>query len=322
MQRSQTQMENISRSAFLVTGGAGFIGSHIAEYLLKAGARKVRVLDNLATGHFRNMACFANDPRFEFTLGDIRDADDCKAACKEIDYVFHHAAWGTNTELVKNTTITQDVNVNGFFNMLVAAQEAGVKRFVYAANDLVYGDHDQLHSMETIGLRYHNVFGRRHDPHSVYAAVIPGYVSDMIAHKTPVIHEEDACDFCYIEDAVQANMAAVFATRADAINQVYDIAYEEKVPLHQLALYLREFLSVFDQSIADLEVQYDSESAQPVFDALNLEKTREVLHFQPQFSLWNGLLQSVSWYWAYLPQFELEARQKKQRNLSSTSISI
>lgn len=320
MQLTNTQFESLSRSAFLVTGGAGFIGSHIAEYLLKSGARKVRVLDNLATGHFRNMACFANDPRFEFMLGDIRNASDCKAACKDMDYVFHQAAWGSDAESVNNATLANDVNVTGFYNMLVAAREAGVKRFVYAVNETVYAD--QEHQLETIGLRYFNVFGRRQNPRSQYAAVIPKYVLDMIAHQAPEIGEPGEYDFCYIEDVVQANILAALTTEPAAINQVYDITYAERTPLPQLAKYLQEFLTVFDQRIAELEIQYDETPCSHDSPGVHVEKARQLLNFQPQFSLWNGLLQSVSWYWAYLPQFELEAKQKKQRHPDTSTVTL
>jgi UDP-N-acetylglucosamine 4-epimerase len=344
MQLSTPQFEKISNSSFLVTGGAGFIGSHIAEFLLNAGARKVRVLDNLSTGHFRNVAPFANHPAFEFMKGDIRDVDTCKAVCQGMDYVFHQAALGSDPESIKDAVTTNDVNVSGFLNMLVVAQAAGVKRFVYASGFPVYGNNNELHTteekvatytdnkfinelhvgvfskvyrMETIGLRYFNVFGQRQDPQSAYAAVIPKFVMQLINHESPVIKgtEEYSHDFNYIENVVQANIVAVLTTDPRALNQVYNIAFEERTSLHQLATYLKEFLSVFDKRIADVEIMFDPVPANNADSIAMVEEAKELLGYQPHYSLRNGLLKSVSWYWAYLPQFDLEAQEIKNYQL-------
>jgi UDP-N-acetylglucosamine/UDP-N-acetylgalactosamine 4-epimerase len=332
MKLTTKQIEEIASSAFLVTGGAGFIGSHIAEYLLNAGARKVRVLDNLSTGHFRNIAPFANHPRFEFIKGDICDIETCKAACRGMDYVLHQAAASAVPGSVEETGATNSVNVSGFLNMLVIAQAAGVRRFVYASGAPIYGDASQkaysvnkyinelyadvfanLYGMETIGLRYFNVFGQRQDPHSEYAAVIPKIMMQLIRHESPGLNEMEAYarDFIYIEDVVQANMLAVLTTDPKAVNQVYNITNEEIISLHQLAMCLKEFLGLFDESIARVEIVDGVAADDPgkkQQQAQTIARTYELLGFLPSHSLRNGLLKSTSWYWAYLPQFELETR--------------
>lgn len=337
MNFTTNQTEKVSASSFLVTGGAGFIGSHIAECLLNAGARKVRVLDNLSTGRFRNMAPFANHPRFEFMKGDIRDVDTCKRAVQGMDYVLHQAALGSDPASVKDARTTNDVNVSGFLNMLLVAQTAGVKRFIYASGFPIYGDNNQvyrtekkispytenkfinelyadvfarLHGMETIGLRYFNVFGQRHDPQSEYAAIIPQFVMQLMRHESPVINGEGeySHDFNYIENVVQANMLALLTTDPRAINQVYNIAFEERTSLQQLALYLKEFLSAFDEKMAGVEIIHAPAAAKDEEEVAITRKAKELLGYHPRYSLQTGLLQSASWYWAYLPEFALETK--------------
>jgi UDP-N-acetylglucosamine/UDP-N-acetylgalactosamine 4-epimerase len=340
MQLTTTQSQKIAGSAFLVTGGAGFIGSHIAECLLNAGARKVRVLDNLATGHFRNVAPFANHPGFEFTIGDIRNVEACKVACEGMDYVLHQAALEPASGAVEDPQIINEVNVSGFLNMLLAAQAAGVKRFVYAMhntetngspdadnkfiNELYAGVFSKSNSMETIGLRYYNVFGQRQDPRSGYAAIIPKLVTQLIRLESPRMNEpgEYVRDLIYVEDVVQANILAVLSTDPQAVNQVYDIAGEERISLHQLAACLKELLSAFDKNIAEVEIIYDGVPENNIAPGAVAEKARELLGFQPHYSLRNGLLKSISWYWAYLPQFELEAREKILHNIPSTTLTV
>jgi UDP-N-acetylglucosamine/UDP-N-acetylgalactosamine 4-epimerase len=336
MQFTSKQMEEITASTFLVTGGAGFIGSHIAECLLNAGARKVRILDNLSTGRFRNMAHFANHPRFQFTNGDIRDIDTCRDACRGMDYVFHQAAVGSDPRSIQDARTTNNVNVSGFLNMMLVAQAAGVKRFVYASGFPIYGDNNQLYKtekrvspytdnkfinelyadvfarmygMETIGLRYFNVFGQRHSPHSEYAAVIPQMVRQLMRHESPVLNGmgEYSQDFNYIENVVQANMLAVLTTDPKAINQVYNIAFEERTSIYQLVICLKELLSAFDERIAGVDVMHEPDPVNKE-EVVITRKAKELLGYQPRYSLRNGLLQSASWYWTYLPQLELEIK--------------
>jgi UDP-N-acetylglucosamine 4-epimerase len=290
MQLTSTQLEKISTSTFLVTGGAGFIGSHIAEWLLNAGAGKVRVLDNMATGNFRNIAPFANHRRFQFENGDIRFPEVCKVACKDVDYVFHQAA-----------------SDSGFLNMLAAAHDGGVKRFVYASGSSIYAYDKAVNitnDIETIGLRYFNVFGARQNTKSEYASVIPKYAMQLIRHESPlVIGTGEYCrNFTYIEDVVQANILAALTTDSQAINQVYDIAFEERISLYQLALCLKEFCSAFDKTIAGIKIVHGPAPGKITTATPFIEKAKKLLGYKPCYSLRNGLLKSAGWYWAYLQQ--------------------
>jgi len=330
MQLTPNQSEKIAGSSFLITGGAGFIGSHIAECLLTAGARKVLVLDNFSTGRFRNLAPFANHPRFAYTAGDIRDVHTCKAACEGIDYVFHYAA----ARSTAGDTIHNDATT-GFLNMLGVAHDAKVKRFVYASdffcngandiNELYAGQFASLYGMETIGLRYANVFGQRHDPRSGYATVIPKFIMQLMRYESPLINGEGAYvhDFNYIENVVQANLLAMLTTNAAAVNQVYDITFEERYSLPQLVLCLKELLSVFDAGIAAVPFVYEpglSPDALP--EAFSHKARTELLGYLPRYSLRQGLLQSVSWYWTYLPQFELEKKEKELHDVPAVTIPV
>lgn len=331
MKLTAVQYEKIAASTFLVTGGAGFIGSHIAEFLLNAGARKVRVLDNMETGHFRNMAPFANHLQFELTEGDIRNVDTCRIACKGIDYVIQEATLGEITIPMKDSITPGSVDASGFLNILVAAYEAKVKRFVYASGSCIYGNNEtpatqyigehyatlftRLYGMETIGLRYFNVFGQRQDPQSEYAADIPKFVMQFMRHEPPVINGTCAYahDFTYVENVVEANILALFTTDPKAINQVYNIGVEERTSLYQLAIYLKEFLSAFDISINNVQIAQKhtlNDAAHPV---AFIEKAKKLLGYNPGYSLRNGLLKSVSWYWAYLPLCNKEIEEKGHR---------
>lgn len=329
MKLTAAQYDKIAASTFLVTGGAGFIGSHITEFLLNAGARKVRVLDNMATGHFRNMAPFANHPRFEFTEGDTRNVDTCRIACKGIDYVIQEATLGPITIPMKEPIAPGSVDASGFLNILVAAYEAKVKRFVYASGSCINGNNDEasamqyidehyaalftrLYGMETIGLRYFNVFGQRQDPQSEYAADIPKFVMQFMRHESPAINGSCgyAHDFTYVENVVEANVLALLTTNPNAVNQVYNIGVEERTSLDQLALHLREFLSAFDISITHVQIPQKhvlNDTAHPV---AFIEKAKKLLGYNPGHSLRNGLLKSVSWYWAYLPLYKEEIEEK------------
>jgi len=319
MQLPTNQSEKIAGSSFLITGGAGFIGSHIAECLLTAGARKVMVLDNFSTGRFRNLAPFANHRRFAYINGDIRNVHTCKKACEGIDYVFHYAASLPPTE-----DSIHDDTTSGFLNMLGVAHDAKVKRFVYASDFFCNGSKDinelyaaqfaDLYGMEIIGLRYSNVFGQRHDPRSGYATVIPDYIMQLMRHQSPVINGAGmyAHDFNYIENVVQANLLAVLCDNAAAVNQVYDITFDERYSLPQLAMCLKELLSAFDERIAAVKLVHEPGPEQNALPETFAEKAKELLGYQPRYSLRQGLLQSISWYYNYLPVFLEEAVEKKR----------
>ena len=322
-------------SNILVTGGAGFIGSNLTEALLDSG-HSVRVLDNFATGKIENLLPLLEKYPDSFTLqvGDIRNMEDCRKATEKIDYVFHEAALGSVPRSIKDPITSNEVNVSGFLNMLVASRDAGVKRFIYAASSSTYGDSKSLpkvedvigkplspyaitkyvnelyadvfsktYGIETIGLRYFNVFGRRQDPNGAYAAVIPLFVKKLMAHESPVINGdgEYSRDFTYIDNVIQMNLLAMETTNPEAVNTVYNTAYGERTTLNQLVQYLKEYLSEYDSAIADVEVKHGPNRAGDIPHSLaNIDKARELLKYDPKFSMKQGLKEAVKWYWENL----------------------
>lgn len=322
-------------SNILITGGAGFIGSNLAEELLGRG-HVVRILDNFATGKIENLLPLLEKYPEALTLqvGDIRNLDDCKKATEGIDYVFHEAALGSVPRSIKDPITSNDVNVSGFLNMLVASRGAAVKRFIYAASSSTYGDSKSLpkvedvigkplspyaitkyvnelyadvfsktYGIETIGLRYFNVFGRRQDPNGAYAAVIPLFVKKLMAHESPVINGdgEYSRDFTYIDNVIQMNLLAMETTNPEAVNTVYNTAYGERTTLNQLVQYLKEYLSEYDSAIADVEVKHGPNRAGDIPHSLaNIDKARELLKYDPKFSMKQGLKEAVKWYWENL----------------------
>ena len=318
----------------LVTGGAGFIGSNLCEALLECGDTVV-CLDNFSTGYRKNIEPFFANPRFSLIEGDIRDPESCRKAVEGMDYVLHEAALGSVPRSIKDPVTTNEVNVGGFLNMLVAARDAGVKRFIYAASSSTYGDSEKLpkveevigrplspyavtkyvnelyadvfartYGMETIGLRYFNVFGRRQDPDGAYAAVIPLFVKKFIAHEPPVINGdgEYSRDFTYIANVVRMNLLALAAAEgSEAVNQVYNTAFGERTTINQLAENLKEFLSAHDPRIAEVEVLHGPVRAGDIPHSLALvDKARRLLGYVPEYSMREGLREAVEWYWNHL----------------------
>jgi UDP-N-acetylglucosamine 4-epimerase len=330
----QYHTTDLTAYRFLITGGAGFIGSNLVEYLLQFGAAKVRVLDNFMTGHRRNIEQFLSNPAFELYEGDIRDIAVCHKAANGMDYIFHEAALGSVPRSINDPATTNDVNISGFVNMLLAARDAHIKRFVYAASSSTYGDSRELpktedrigkplspyavtkyvnelyadvfartYGMETVGLRYFNVFGERQDPEGAYAAVIPKFVMLLMNHKQPTINGdgEYSRDFTYIENVIQANILAALTDNCAAVNQVYNVAYGERTTLNQLAQYLKEYLSEYDIQIKDIAFLHGPNRTGDIPHSLALtDKARHLLGYNPLFDFRTGLKKAVKWYWQAL----------------------
>ena len=316
----------------LVTGGAGFIGSNLCEHLLAHNYRVI-CLDNFATGKIENLLPLLNNypDSFKLVVGDIRNLEDCQKAVEGVDYVLHEAALGSVPRSIKDPATTNAVNIGGFLNMLIAARDAKVKRFMYAASSSTYGDSKSLpkvedvigkplspyavtkyvnelyadvfartYGIECIGLRYFNVFGRRQDPFGAYAAVIPLFVKKLMAHESPVINGdgEYSRDFTYIDNVIQMNMLAMTTTNPEAVNQVYNTAYGERTTLNQLVGYLKEYLSEFDPEIANVEILYGPNRLGDIPHSLAcIDKAKKMLGYQPQYNMRDGLREAVKWYW-------------------------
>lgn len=314
---------DLSKHTFLITGGAGFIGSNLVAYLLEHKAKKVRVLDNLATGFMKNLEAFQGNPSFEFMEGDIRDLETCKRAMEGIDYVSHQAALGSVPRSINDPLTSNEVNVTGFLNMLVAQNESKtVKRLVYAASSSTYGDSPTLPKQEenigkplspyavtklvnelytdvfyktygtqTIGLRYFNVFGPNQSPTGAYAAVIPLFMQALKDEKAPTINGdgEQTRDFTFVQNAVQANVRAFFAEEA-AVNQVFNVAYGERISLNTL---WEDLQNISGKKITAV---YGPTRKGDVRDSLaNVDKARKLLGYDPLFSVRDGL--ELTWEW-------------------------
>ncbi|MDC1336377.1 SDR family oxidoreductase [Flavobacteriaceae bacterium] len=323
----------LRNKTILVTGGAGFIGSNLCEALLEKD-NKVICLDNFATGKRENLEQLLKDSNFTLIEGDIRKLEDCLKATKDVDYVLHQAALGSVPRSIKDPITSNDVNVSGFLNMLVAARDNGVKRFVFAASSSTYGDSESMpkveniigkplspyaitkyvnelyadifsktYGLETIGLRYFNVFGRKQDPNGAYAAVIPKFVSQLISGESPVINGDGnySRDFTYIDNVIQANLLSLVTTNEKAINTVYNVAYGDRNTLNDLMGNLKEYLSEFDSKISNVKVVYGPNRKGDIpHSHASVEKAKELLNYNPQFSLQQGLKEAVKWYWKNL----------------------
>ncbi len=315
--------KDLSQFSFLITGGAGFIGSNIVEYLLKYNAKKVRVLDNFSTGSKENIADYLNNPAFELLEGDIRDLHTCNKAVQDIDFISHQAALGSVPRSINDPVTTNEVNISGFLNMLVAARDVKVKRFVYAASSSTYGDHPGLPKVEdkignplspyaitkyvnelyatvfsttydfhAVGLRYFNVFGPRQNPNGAYAAVIPLFIKSALKGEAPFINGdgETSRDFTFIENAVQANIKAMLSANINK-HEVVNIAFGERTTLNQL------WGKICDITGLKIEPVYKIERRGDVKHSLaNIAKAGEIIGYKPKFSVMEGLHTSVEWY--------------------------
>ncbi len=324
------QLELLSSSKVLVTGAAGFIGSNLCEALLEKGA-KVVGLDNFATGHKKNITGLEQHADFTFIEGDIRNLEDCHKACDGVDYILHQAALGSVPRSINDPITSNDVNVGGFLNMLVAARDAGVKRFVYAASSSTYGDSKSMpkveekigkplspyaitkyvnelyadnfkktYDLDTVGLRYFNVFGRKQDPNGAYAAVIPKFVMQFMKHESPTINGDGSFsrDFTYIDNVIQMNLLAIVTENQEALNNVYNTAFGERTTLNELVTLLKEYLSDFDAAIGNVEVNNGPERRGDVPHSLaSVDKAKNLLGYSPKFDIKSGLKEAVKWYW-------------------------
>ncbi|MCF7568654.1 SDR family oxidoreductase [Sabulilitoribacter arenilitoris] len=327
------QIKILQEKKVLVTGGAGFIGSNLCEALLDNNIQVI-CLDNFSTGKRINIEPFLGNINFNLIEGDIRNLADCHKACSGVDFVLHQAALGSVPRSINDPITTNDVNVSGFLNMLVAARDANVKRFVYAASSSTYGDHEALpkveaiigkplspyaitkyvnelyadifkntYNFDTIGLRYFNVFGKRQDPNGAYAAVIPKFVQQFISHESPVINGDGSYsrDFTYIDNVVQMNINAITTNNEKALNNVYNVAYGERTTLLELATLLKTYLSEFDNSIKNIEIKHRNNRIGDIPHSLaSIDKAKQLLDYNPKYNINNGLKEAVNWYWKNL----------------------
>tara|TARA_X000000950_G_scaffold265498_1_gene339842 strand:- start:353 stop:1342 length:990 start_codon:yes stop_codon:yes gene_type:complete len=323
---------SLENKTILVTGGAGFIGSNIIEYLLKKNNR-ITCLDNFTTGKRENIENFLSNPHFKFIEGDITNLNDCDLACQGVDIILHQAALGSVPRSIENPLKTNDININGFLNILWSAKKNNIKRIVYAASSSTYGDSKKLpkieneigsplspyavtkyvnelyagvfsnlYALELIGLRYFNVFGRKQDPNGAYAAAIPKFIKAFINHDSPIIHGDgsQSRDFTYIDNVIQANELAATTTNKNALNQVYNVACGEQSFLNDLVEELKSLLSEFDSEIKNVEIQYGSERIGDIKHSLaSIKKAEEFLQYQPSHNVKQGLKTAISWYWEY-----------------------
>ena len=326
-------MREITKYTILITGGAGFIGSNLCEYFLAKG-NKVICLDNFATGHRHNLKACLDNPEFSLIEGDIRNFEDCKKAMTAVDYVLHQAALGSVPRSINDPVTTNDVNVSGFLNVLQAATEAKVKRFIYAASSSTYGDSvglpkvedvigkplspyaitkyvnelyaeifSKTYKIETIGLRYFNVFGRKQDPNGAYAAVIPKFVMQLMNHESITINGDGnySRDFTYIDNVIQMNELAMATDQENAVNTVYNTAFGDRNTLNDLVNYLKDYLSNYDPEIANVKVIHGPNRAGDIPHSLaSIDKAKELLGYDPEYSLQQGLKIAVDWYWKNL----------------------
>lgn len=317
----------------LITGGAGFIGSNLTEYFLNKGYEIV-CLDNFSTGHRHNIETFLKNPKYKLIEGSICDLETCKKAVENVDYVLHQAALGSVPRSINDPITSNEVNVSGFLNMLVAARDAKVKRFVYAASSSTYGDSASLpkveevigkplspyaitkyvnelyadvfsktYGIECIGLRYFNVFGRRQDPNGTYAAVIPLFVKQLMNHQSPKINGtgDYSRDFTYIDNVIQMNELAMLTDNLEAVNTVYNTAVGDRTTLNDLITFVKKYLSQYDEKIADIEVIHGPNRVGDIPHSLaSIDKAKNLLGYNPSHTIENGLKEAITWYWENL----------------------
>ena len=323
----------ITNKTVLVSGGAGFIGSNLCESLLDNN-NIVRCLDNLSTGKKENITHFLANKNFTFLEGDIRNLETCKNAVVGVDIILHQAALGSVPRSINDPITTNDVNINGFLNMLVAARDAKVKRFVFAASSSTYGDSKALpkvedvigkplspyaitkyvnelyadvfyktYGLETIGLRYFNVYGRKQDPNGAYAAVIPKFTQLFMELQSPIINGDgtNSRDFTYIDNVIQMNHLAATTENKEAIGEVFNTAVGERANLLEMTSLLKKYLSEYKQEISQVEIIHGPERLGDIpHSHASIEKAKKKLGYRPTHDLKAGLKEAVDWYWRNL----------------------
>ncbi|MGJ8684758.1 MAG: SDR family oxidoreductase [Nonlabens sp.] len=321
------------KSKILITGAAGFIGSNLCDYFVDRGYDVVG-LDNLSTGHIANLNDVTDNSNFSFIHGDIRDLETCRKAVTDVDYVLHQAALGSVPRSIIDPITSNEVNVNGFLNMLVACKDAGVKKMVYAASSSTYGDSTSLPKVEdaigkplspyaitkyvnelyadvfyktyglnTVGLRYFNVFGRKQDPNGAYAAVIPLFIKRLMDNQSPRINGDGTYsrDFTYVDNVIQANEKAMLSVHPEAINSVFNIAYGDRTDLNHLVELLKKSLSRFNKEILEIPIEYGPLRVGDVPHSLaSIDKAKKILDYHPRFDLATGIDEAIEWYWSNL----------------------
>lgn len=319
----------------LITGVAGFIGSNLAEYFVKQGYYVVG-LDNFSTGKWENIAQLSHNPNFTFIEGDIRNFEACTTAVKGCNYVLHQAALGSVPRSINDPITSNDVNINGFLNMITAARNENVTRFIYAASSSTYGDSEALpkvedvigkplspyaitkyvnelyadvfsktYGIETIGLRYFNVFGRKQDPNGAYAAAIPKFVLQFMRYESPVINGDGnfSRDFTYIDNVIHMNELAINTLNKNAVNQIYNTAFGDRTTLNDLVKIIQQELSVLDPNIAEVKIIHGPNRIGDIPHSLaSIEKAKSLLNYAPKFNLEAGLKEAIHWYWKNLKQ--------------------
>tara|TARA_B100001250_G_scaffold149451_1_gene128046 strand:+ start:43009 stop:43998 length:990 start_codon:yes stop_codon:yes gene_type:complete len=321
---------DLKNKKILVTGGAGFIGSNLCEYLVSKGAY-IRCLDNLSTGNKENIEHLIDKPNFEFIKGDIRDINTCKSACIDFEYVLHQAALGSVPRSIKDPSTTNEVNISGFLNMLIASRDNNIKRFIFAASSSTYGDSkllpkleenigeqlspyaitkyvnelyasnfSKLYSLDFIGLRYFNVFGRRQNPSGPYAAVIPKFIKLLMDNISPTIYGDGTFsrDFTYIDNVILMNVLSICTTKKTAINKIYNTAVGSQTTINDLAILLKKYLSKYDAKINEIKLNYSDQREGDIPHSLaSIQKAKEYLNYNPTHSLELGIKDSIDWYW-------------------------
>lgn len=320
----QNYSNRIKNHTFLITGGAGFIGSHIVEYLLKHQAKKVRVLDNLATGFLDNLKSFQSHPAFEFLQGDITIPADCEKACQGIDFISHQAALGSVPRSIENPLATHQANATGFINILIAAKNNKVQRIVYASSSSVYGDLNEspkvesrigkplspyavsklvneqyaaifttTYQMEIIGLRYFNIFGPRQNPNGAYAAAIPLFINSLLNKQDVYINGngEQSRDFTFVDNAVQANIKAMFCENTEAVGKVFNIACGSSISVNEMFRLIAENISPGSKAIHRGERFGDVKNS-----LADISAAESIIGYKPEVSFKEGLEKTINWF--------------------------